>query len=424
MSEQDIFSLKHLKTLIADKNISAIKEYMTLHNLKIEDGKIVPVDKAEYKAKFVFWDQRQHARKILLNSLYGALLNEACRFFDTRVGQSVTLTGRSITRHMNATINKIITGVYDYKGDGIIYSDTDSSYFSVECLFKDENGNVIDDKINDKDFIIGLYDEIGDATNKTFPGFMDKTFNTGIKKGGIIEAGRELVGIKGYFIIKKRYAILTYDVDGVRQDVDGKPGKLKAMGLDLKRSDTPKVMQDFLSKILTDLLCGVGEEDIINQIKEFRKVFNSEESWKKGTPKKVNGISDYTRRLTFDNDLLFESKRKIGDKSAKVTVPGHVRAAINWNNLRQANGDKYSMEIQDGQKVIVCKLKPNPMKITSIAYPVDQFNLPDWFKRLPFDDDEMEKTIIDMKIDNLLGTLEWDLQRSKIDTTFDDLFDF
>lgn len=120
------FSIKKLKTLVESRDIDSIKEYMNKHNLVVKDGKIVPEDKSYYKKRHVFWDQRQHARKILLNSLYGSILNEACRFFDQRVGQSVTLSGRSIVRHMNSKINEIITGQYTIDGDGIIYIDTDS----------------------------------------------------------------------------------------------------------------------------------------------------------------------------------------------------------------------------------------------------------------------------------------------------------
>jgi len=46
-----------------------------------------------------YWDKRQLVRKILLNSAYGALLNEHCRFYDKRIGQSVTLSGRQIVKH-------------------------------------------------------------------------------------------------------------------------------------------------------------------------------------------------------------------------------------------------------------------------------------------------------------------------------------
>ena len=81
------------------------------------------------------------------------------------------------------------------------------------------------------------------------------------------------------------------------------------------------------------------------------------------------------------------------------------------------------MEIMDGFKVVVCKLKSNALGYTSIAYPTDQLRLPEWFKELPFDDNLMESTLVDEKISNLLGVLKWDL-RANTDTnsTFDELF--
>lgn len=410
------FSIKKLKTLVESRDIDSIKEYMNKHNLVVKDGKIVPEDKSYYKKRHVFWDQRQHARKILLNSLYGSILNEACRFFDQRVGQSVTLSGRSIVRHMNSKINEIITGQYTIDGDGIIYIDTDSSYFSIEKMLEKTNTTL------PRDEIIKLYDNIGDITNESFPEFMNKTFNTGLENGAIIAAGREIVGSRGLFIKKKKYAILVYDKEGIRYDKDGKPGKLKAMGLDLKRSDTPKIMQDFLEEILIDLLTDHKKEEIFEKIKNFRVEFHNIPAWEKGTPKKVNSLTEYSRKLSVDDSLIFSVKQSVNNK--KIAVPGHVRASLNWNTLRSMHQDRYSMEITDGTRIIVCKLKKNDLKMTSIAYPVDEINLPQWFKDLPFDDEEMEKTIIDMKLDNLLGVLNWDMRDSKIDTTFNDLFDF
>jgi hypothetical protein len=87
------------------------------------------------------------------------------------------------------------------------------------------------------------------------------------------------------------------------------------------------------------------------------------------------------------------------------------------------NGDKYSLQVVDGMKVIVCKLKQNPLGWTSIAYPTDELKLPQWFKELPFDDAEMEATVIDGKIDNLLGVLDWDLtSATNTSNTFQALF--
>jgi hypothetical protein len=87
-------------------------------------------------------------------------------------------------------------------------------------------------------------------------------------------------------------------------------------------------------------------------------------------------------------------------------------------------GDKYSMNITDGAKVIVCKVKPNPLGFTSVAYPVDELRLPQWFKDLPFDDAEMETTIIDNKLGNLIGVLNWDVASTEEKNTFNSLFEF
>jgi len=106
-------------------------------------------------------------------------------------------------------------------------------------------------------------------------------------------------------------------------------------------------------------------------------------------------------------------------------MPGHVRAALNWNTMRRINGDNYSMQIVDGMKVIVCKLKSNALGWTSIAYPTDELHLPQWFRELPFDDGAMETSVIDGKIDNLLGVLDWDLESAtNTENTLQTLFDF
>ena len=106
-------------------------------------------------------------------------------------------------------------------------------------------------------------------------------------------------------------------------------------------------------------------------------------------------------------------------------MPGHVRAAMNWNNLRRMHSDNYSMSIVDGMKTIVCKLRSNPMGYTSVGYPIDETHIPEWFKELPFDDAAMETGIVDQKVENLLGVLNWKIsENTQIATTFDDLFTF
>jgi DNA polymerase elongation subunit (family B) len=355
-----------------------------------------------------FWDKRQLVKKINLNSLYGAILNPGCRFFDKRIGQSTTLTGRIIARHMDAYINECIFGEYDHVGESIIYGDTDSCYFTAWPAVREE---VEAGRMEwNKDICAQLYDSIADQVNDSFPGFMERACHVPRSNGELIKGGRELVASKGLFIKKKRYAVLIYDLEGNRLDTYGKPGKVKAMGLDLKRSDTPKVVQDFLSELLTAVLTGAAREEIYDRVREFKIAFQDRPAWEKGTPKRVNNLTNYGKE-----------EERLG----RANMPGHVRAALNWNNLRRMHGDNYSMAIVDGMKTIVCKLKDNALGYTSVGYPTDESHIPQWFKELPFDDNLMEATIVDQKVENLLGVLEWDIpSHTDIKTTFDSLFTF
>jgi hypothetical protein len=182
------------------------------------------------------------------------------------------------------------------------------------------------------------------------------------------------------------------------------------MGLDLKRSDTPVIIQEFLSNLLNRVLTNSERDEIVDTIREFKYKFTERPGWEKGSPKRVNNLTKYGAAEL---------------EQGKANMPGHVRAAMNWNNMRRMNSDNYSMQIVDGMKTIVCKLKSNALGWTSIGYPTDEQRLPEWFKELPFDDGLMEATVVDQKIDNLLGVLEWDLAAAtNTENTFTSLFAF
>jgi DNA polymerase elongation subunit (family B) len=277
--------------------------------------------KAGNKIEEEYWDKRQLVKKILLNSLYGAILNPGCRFFDNRIGQSTTLTGRQIAKHMASKVNEIITGEYDHVGKAVIYGDTDSCYFSAYAtLKKDIEKGLIP---WNRESVVELYDTIGETVNGTFVKFMQEAFHVPRTRAEVIKAGREIVASKGLFITKKRYAVLYYDKEGKRADTEGKPGKIKAMGLDLKRSDTPVVIQDFLSEVLTKTLTGVTKEEILQYITDFRTEFKTRPGWEKGSPKRANNITEYA------------SKEK---KAGKTNMPGHVRASLELEHFEAYDG--------------------------------------------------------------------------------------
>ena len=395
-----------LQRLIEINDHDGIKDFAEKNNLKIVGDKIYPNNLEDCEYASGYWDKKQHVAKIKLNSLYGALLNKGCRFEDSRIGQSTTLTGRAITKHMTEQVNDLIHGKPDHLGTSIIYNDTDSVYFSAWPAVREE---VESGRMEwNKEIVVQLYDSIAEQVNDSFPGFMERAFHCPRDRGSVIRGGREIVASRGLFITKKRYAVLVYDREGRRQDVDGRPGQVKVMGLDLKRSDTPRVIQEFLSGILDDVLGGADRDGVVQKIRDFKIQFQDRPGWEKGSPKRVNNLTMYGAREA---------------KDGKTNMPGHVRAALNWNTLRRMNSDNYSMQIVDGMKVIVCKLRSNPLGWTSIAYPTDELHLPEWFRELPFDDGAMETTVIDGKIDNLLGVLDWDLLGStNTENTFETLF--
>ena len=85
------------------------------------------------------------------------------------------------------------------------------------------------------DSAIALYDHVSQQVSDTFPTYLKKSFNVPIEAGQVMKAGREVVGRSGLFITKKRYAIKCLDIEGYPT----KGGKLKIMGMDIKRSDNP-----------------------------------------------------------------------------------------------------------------------------------------------------------------------------------------
>jgi DNA polymerase elongation subunit (family B) len=375
------------------------------------------------KAEQEFLDKRQLVRKILLNSAYGALLNQHCRFYDLRIGQSTTLNGRQIVKHMSAHLNEQITGDYDHTGQSIVYGDTDSCYFSIWPIIRRQ---VDAGELNwNKERAVEVYDELAENTNASFPEFMERAFHCPRKNGEIIKAGRELVGDRALFITKKRYAVNIYDKEGKRKDTNGKLGQIKAMGLDLKRSDTPKFIQEFLFSVLENVLAGHGRDQIVQQVVDFKRQLREMDSWLKGSPKSVNNLTMYAQRAEQAVKQMNTKLFKTGADRGEANMPGHVRASLNWNYLRKLHGDNYSQQIVDGMRIVVCKLRDNPLGMTSVAYPTDELRLPSWFTELPFDDSEMERVLVDEKIDNLLGVLDWDMRKATdINTTVNDLFVF
>jgi len=391
--------VEDLKGLLEIGDIAKIKQIMEAENLEIRDGKLIAKNIQDCEEKADYWDKQQHVRKIGLNSVYGAVTNEGSMFVDVRMGQSCTLTGRCTTRHMGSTINETIIGTYEL-GEMIVYGDTDSIYFTIPENIK---------KTINRDEFIELSNTVASIANESFADFYKNTFNVSKVESKVIKCEREICADTTYFLKKKRYAALVYDEKNRRLDTGNKAGKLKVMGLEIKRSDCPAWVQHKLEDTLYNVLAYKPEfSEIVSEIRSWRHDFLQQDKWKMGIPKRVNKLTHYT-------DCV---ERQVQG----ITIPGHVRAAINWNKMVKNNNDKVSPLILDGGKVIVCKLLPNVFKIDSIAYPVDMEYLPEWFTTLPFDVDAMINVAIDSKVKNIFGQLGIDLQSTKINPNHVDLY--
>lgn len=288
-----------------------------------------------------------------------------------------------------------------------------SAYFSVYEAFRDQFERQTEGFEMTRDSAIELYDQITHEMNDTFPAFMNERFNTGLENGAIIRAGRENLAEYSLFIRKKRYAMHLYDQDGFRQDIDGKTGKLKVMGIEIKRSDTPKRIQDALSTGLKMILDGGSADAMLDYFKEFKETYRTLYPWEMGRPSAANAVSFYTKAM-HDYEMGHIKKPR---------VHGSVAGAIAWNRLCDLHDEDHLPRITDMSKVVNCRLKPNDFGFTSISYLTDQTTFPEWFTTLPFDTEVMLEAILYKKIKNIFGVLGWNLDYIKSSESFDKAFE-
>jgi DNA polymerase elongation subunit (family B) len=368
-----------------------------------------PVKKAEYQKLEEDFDLLQLTKKISMNSLYGALLNVAFRFGDERMGASVTGSGRAITTHMVETIGETLTGefhpiekrysndvgvgggggkfakidydiydnwdrflgmpktgvlgidmaVYGIASKAIIYGDTDSCYYL--CI-----------GATNKEEAIEIADFAAEHVNASFPKFMREAFFCQPEFDELIKAGREIVGRRGLFQAKKKYMVKVIDMEGFAVN------KMKSMGSEIKKADTPKVIQNFLKETVDMILEGKPYPEVVTYVNDQRIEIlkkNKLSIFSLGVAKQVNSLDKYMA------EYLNPGTQKSLDKNGKMrglTIPGHVKASLNYNKALQ-HFDKGSKEIHSGDKVVQFYLKKNEFGFESIALPSELSKFPQWF---------------------------------------------
>jgi len=281
----------------------------------------------------------------------------------------------------------------------IIYGDTDSCYFLTLG--------------EDYEDAVARADDIADFTNKSFPAFMASHFNCTGGRETLIKAAREIVGERGLFLrAKKKYTIKVVNLDGI--DLRAKP-KLKSMGSEIKKADTPKVVQDFLKELMNLILDGREYSELELFVNGHRgKLIRDETNLLALAPaKQVNNLDALYAE--------FQRTEKVGMGKMKH-CPGHVRAAINYNEVISILDPGGAKPLKAGDKAAILYLKPNQFNFKSLGFPTELIRLPEWFdENFIVDLKVTEEKMIDSKIDGIFEAMGMDLptpQQSFLNSVF------
>lgn len=377
------------------------------------------IDAAEVKVED--FELMQMSKKLTLNSTYGAMLSPHFGLGRKEMGASVTACGRAITKHMIQTIGHLITkrniqvtwynGQAGTAGNGYAFNEKRSVAFDLDeqeicdvTLLSDTDSCYFKTGAKNKADAIKRADEIADIVNDGFPEFMRYTFRcTSSKYDSLIKAGREIVGRRGLFLnAKKKYTIRVVDLDGFEVF------KMKMMGSELKKVDTPKVIQDFLKGLLEKILDCPDEdegdlesalEDYVNRNRKSL-VFKVQNPIVLGAAKGINNLDGYYAEWTRTE------KANLG----KCKLPGHVRAAINYNEIVQHFEGTSGKLLKSGDKGLIFYVKPNQFGVKSIAIPIDFEHFPKWFdENFALDLKLTEEKMIDSKIEGTYEALGWEI---------------
>ena len=289
----------------------------------------------------------QMAKKISLNSAYGAIGNEHFRYYRLANAEAITLSGQLSIRWIENRMNEYLNNLLQTEGkDYVIASDTDSIYLNLGPLVSKFFAN----KSGDKAAIVTILDKI--CQEKLEP-FIESSYEQLASYVSAydqkMQMKRENIADKGIWTAKKRYILNVWDSEGVRY----KQPKMKIMGLETARSSTPAYFRDKLYEAFK-LIISKTNDDLIHFIDEVKRDTRNQEYEYVAFPRGCNGVDKYYH------------PKEIYQKG----TPIHVRGALLYNHLVRKNKvqNKYQM-IQEGEKIKFIYLKtPNPAMENVISF--------------------------------------------------------
>lgn len=339
--------------------------------------------------QYEFYNKRQHIQKILLNSVYGCLGLRGWRWYDIENALAVTSIGQTVIKFSSDMADTYYNRKLGTNKEWVIYTDTDSTFLSAVPIIKhmypdiDENDEALMcDKISE------VANSVQEFINKSYDVMARKMFN--INGEHRFEIKQENIARRGIWVAKKRYVQKIIWENGVTKD------EINVKGLDVVRSDFPKVFREFMSEILEDLLNGVEKEIIDKKIVEFKENLKDMDLMSVCKPTGVKGLKKYN--MDDGNVGTFEKG-----------TPVHVKSAINYNDfLKLMEIDDKNSPIKTGEKIVWAYMKNNPYGMDSMALKGydDPKEVVDFMKTY-FDYDKMFDRILKSKLLDFYDALNW-----------------
>ena len=287
----------------------------------------------------------QMAKKIALNSAYGAIGNQYFRYFDVSQAEAITLGGQLSIRWVENDVNKFMNKVLGTENKNyVVASDTDSIYITMKDLVN---------KVCKGKSIQQITDFLHKASEDKLQKVIEDSYSrlamyvNAYAQKMIMK--REVIANKGIWVAKKRYMLNLYDEEGIRY-IDP---KLKVMGVEAVKSSTPEVCRGKIKEAIS-VIMNKGQEELIKFVADFKEEFLKMTPEQIAFPRSCNNVLKYT-----DSSNVY-----------KKGTPIHVKGALIYNHFLKRNHltHKYP-RIQEGDKIKFLMLNlPNTFKEQVIAF--------------------------------------------------------